>query len=227
MLSIGLMSGTSMDGIDAALIETDGAPRSIKTLGKTSISYRSEFKILLKAAEYCVRSFAGDLQQAQNHYQSKLYEYLTKELQIKETQIAQQLKSLNYYLKGKEINLPITLTEVVEHSTDLHAAIVKELLSKTQFHSKDIQVVGYHGQTFYHNPLKKTSIIVGDGRRLAQELNITVVNDFRGKILKSRRPGSSFCSFVSSCPGHTRWENSYGRGEFRWNCQSHLSYQRK
>ncbi len=32
MLSIGLMSGTSMDGIDAALLETDGTAKTLKRL---------------------------------------------------------------------------------------------------------------------------------------------------------------------------------------------------
>ena len=38
MLSIGLMSGTSMDGIDAALLETDGSPNLIKELGHISLA---------------------------------------------------------------------------------------------------------------------------------------------------------------------------------------------
>ncbi|MFU8798300.1 MAG: anhydro-N-acetylmuramic acid kinase, partial [Gammaproteobacteria bacterium] len=38
MLAIGLMSGTSMDGVDAALLETDGELQ-IKSLGHLSLSY--------------------------------------------------------------------------------------------------------------------------------------------------------------------------------------------
>ncbi len=39
MLSIGLMSGTSMDGIEAALIETDGTPNLLRPLGHISMPY--------------------------------------------------------------------------------------------------------------------------------------------------------------------------------------------
>ena len=51
MLSIGLMSGTSMDGIDAALIETDGET-GIKELDGTSLDYGTQFKIQLKVTSY-------------------------------------------------------------------------------------------------------------------------------------------------------------------------------
>ena len=49
MLSIGLMSGTSMDGIDAALLETDGES-DIKQIANTSLSHARVVKLLLKSA---------------------------------------------------------------------------------------------------------------------------------------------------------------------------------
>lgn len=50
MLAIGLMSGTSMDGIDAALLETDGL-NLIKQIGTFSLDYSNEFKLRLREAE--------------------------------------------------------------------------------------------------------------------------------------------------------------------------------
>ena len=45
---LGLMSGTSMDGIDAALIRSDGA-RVLETGPATTLSYDSEFRERLRA----------------------------------------------------------------------------------------------------------------------------------------------------------------------------------
>lgn len=53
---IGLMSGTSLDGIDAALIATDGR-RQVKPLGFVTIPYQSAFREQLRA---CFGVSAGD-----------------------------------------------------------------------------------------------------------------------------------------------------------------------
>ncbi len=55
MLSLGLMSGTSMDGIDAALLETDGTEKLIKPLGEFSFSYEPAFQKKLKYAENAIK----------------------------------------------------------------------------------------------------------------------------------------------------------------------------
>jgi anhydro-N-acetylmuramic acid kinase len=57
---IGLMSGTSMDGIDATLMETDGK-EYIKTGATLSISYDHNFKIKLRKAESLVRAARKDI----------------------------------------------------------------------------------------------------------------------------------------------------------------------
>ena len=61
---IGLMSGTSMDGIDATLMETDGG-EYIKTGITLSISYDNDFKIKLREAERSVRSAKKDIAAAE------------------------------------------------------------------------------------------------------------------------------------------------------------------
>lgn len=48
MRAIGLMSGTSLDGIDIALIETDGADK-VKRLGSASVAYEETFRDRLRA----------------------------------------------------------------------------------------------------------------------------------------------------------------------------------
>lgn len=49
VLAVGLMSGTSMDGIDAALLETDGED-SLRPLGFLSLPYEPAFRARLAAA---------------------------------------------------------------------------------------------------------------------------------------------------------------------------------
>ena len=47
-IALGLMSGTSMDGIDLALIRTDGESR-VESLSNMSVSYTSSQRVLLQA----------------------------------------------------------------------------------------------------------------------------------------------------------------------------------
>ena len=55
LLSIGLMSGTCMDGIDASLIRTDGL-RYVSELATHSVSYPLELRIILKGCEYFIKN---------------------------------------------------------------------------------------------------------------------------------------------------------------------------
>ena len=57
MLAIGLMSGTSRDGIDAALIETDG-DGLVKPVAFHAQAYQDGFRVRL--AEACARAMTMD-----------------------------------------------------------------------------------------------------------------------------------------------------------------------
>lgn len=179
------MSGTSMDGVDAALLETDGTADFIEQRGHTFFAYPPLFKILLKATEYAVKSCAGDLLKVKSHFLFLLENYLKIELGIPPSQINEQVRLLSVYLYGKENNnQAISLDAVILHSTQLHGLAIKKLLDEKNLFSHDIDVVGYPGQTLFHQPSSKISIIVGEGKYLAEKSGITVVNDFRSNDLK-------------------------------------------
>lgn len=152
-LAIGLMSGTSMDGIDAALIRTDGEA-VIEEIESISMDYDDATKKALKKTEGKIRD---------------------------------QTKKLGPDFRHDDIYESATLL-----STSLHIQAVEKLLAKSGHKTKDIDVIGYHGQTMYHNPEAKISIILGDGALMAKTLGITTVNDFRSNDIAHGGKGAPF-----------------------------------
>ncbi|MCX7123959.1 MAG: anhydro-N-acetylmuramic acid kinase [Gammaproteobacteria bacterium] len=150
MLSIGLMSGTSMDGIDAALLQTDGEAEIIE-LGHVHLNYAPALIQQLKAAEIRAKTGQGDL------------------------------------------------SAITDHSTRLHAKAVQALLKKTARKSTDIAVIGYHGQTLFHDASQKISLQIGDGALLAHLTGINVVNDFRQADLQAGGQGAPFAPLYHQC----------------------------
>lgn len=180
------MSGTSMDGIDAALIETDGHAQ-IRELANISLAYDSEFKTLLKAAEHAVRHHVGDLARAKTYYPAAIQHYLNHEL----SQPAEAAQALALYFHH-DATAMITFDQVVQRSTELHAKIVKQLLEKAQKTADNIDVIGYHGQTLFHRPANKITWQVGNGAWLAKATGITVVNNFRSRDVAAGGQGAPF-----------------------------------
>ena len=129
-ISIGLMSGTSGDGVDASIIETNGINQ-----------YR-----LIKDKYY--------------EYDSNVY----KDIHNLKEKIH---KAAHLKIYDSEIN---TLERKI---TIFHAGIIKEL------NLTDDTIIGFHGQTIYHNPEEKISRQLGNGKLLSQLTKKKVVYDFR------------------------------------------------
>lgn len=130
LTAIGLMSGTSMDGIDVALIETDGA----------HVSMRGPF------ATYPYR------------------------------------KALRARLKLQAGQAPEpgpALEELVRDVTDAHAEAVEDFAERAGIDLAGVDLIGFHGQTVFHDPAAGLTCQLGDGARLAARLGTPVVNDFR------------------------------------------------
>ena len=189
MLSIGLMSGTSMDGIDAALLQTDGK-HAIVQLENIFLPYPAELKLLFKGMEFAVRQYEGNVAAAAQTFTAQLMTYLQTSLALTMPAADAQRRALNQFFhpSGAEI----TYTQLIHRSTELHAAAVRRLLILTGYSAQQIDVIGYHGQTLFHDPARRLSIQMGDGKYLAELTGIATVNNFRQDDVAAGGEGAPF-----------------------------------
>lgn len=124
---IGLMSGTSLDGVDAALLETNGTD-IIKPIGFISAPYPDALR---KSLRHCLSRSDRD--------------------------------SADIKAAEKDMTL-------------FHAELCQKLIDS---HDINIDAIGFHGQTIFHDPDNKTTIQIGDGALLAEKTGHKVVYDFR------------------------------------------------
>ena len=142
--SLGLMSGTSMDGVDVSIINSDG---------------NAKFKgVLNKYFEY-----SEDLHKNLVSSRDKINS--SKDLKI----YSKELDALQ-----KEITL-------------FHSKAVNEVVKEIDF---NIDIIGFHGQTIFHNANEKISRQLGDGNLLSQLIKKKVVYDFRQNDLKNGGQGA-------------------------------------
>ena len=142
--ALGLMSGTSGDGVDASIISSDGIDQYSEILNKY-------FK-----------------------YDQKMFENLHN-LRGKILKFEDLTKNEN------EIN------QLEKEITLFHARIVNEIL---ETFNENIDFVGFHGQTIYHNPMEKISKQIGDGNLLSQLSKRTVICNFRQNDIKNGGEGA-------------------------------------
>lgn len=69
-----------------------------------------------------------------------------------------------------------TIEELV---TVIHAEVITQLLNKKKSSSNEIDLIGFHGHTIYHNPDIRKTLQIGDGELLAKLTGVDVVCDFR------------------------------------------------
>ena len=154
--SLGLMSGTSMDGVDASIIRSDGKAKYTAILDKYF------------------------------QYPKGIYKNLTT-LRDK----IKNSKDIKKYRKQlKSIEKKITI---------FHAESVIKILKKKKI---NIEFIGFHGQTIFHNPEEKISVQLGDGKLLSQLTKKKVVYDFRKNDLKKGGQGAPLTPIFHALIAH-------------------------
>ena len=142
--SLGLMSGTSMDGVDVSIIKSDG-----------DIEFKGIF----------------------NKYFEYNDDFTKKILKIRDK--INNSKDLELY--AKELN------NIEKEITLFHSKVTNEAIKET---NSNIDIIGFHGQTIFHNAKEKVSKQLGDGNLLSQETQKKVVYDFRQNDLKNGGEGA-------------------------------------
>ena len=131
--SLGLMSGTSMDGIDASIVRSDGED-------KYEVIFDQYFK-----------------------YDEEIYRELVD--------IRNKINS------PRDLEINSNLLDVIEKKITLfHANLCKKIIKDSL---SNIDLIGFHGQTIFHNANEKISKQLGDANLLSALLKKKVVYNFR------------------------------------------------
>tara|TARA_B100001063_G_C16769456_1_gene560695 strand:+ start:1352 stop:2446 length:1095 start_codon:yes stop_codon:yes gene_type:complete len=143
-VSLGLMSGTSGDGIDASVIQSDGEN------GYSVIS---------------------------NMY----FEY--------STDIFQKIHFLKEKINNFKdlISLSKEIKNVEREITLFHAQIANIVIKENK---RNIDLIGFHGQTIYHKVSEKISKQLGDGELLSQLTKKNIIFNFRENDIKNDGEGA-------------------------------------
>lgn len=141
--AIGLMSGTSLDGVDAALLETDGYGH-VKPLSFVSRAYDAKTRMAIRK------------------------------------------------VLGRQDRDHADVIEASELLTRRHADVVAALLQSAHMKPRQVDVIGFHGQTIYHAPDQGVTVQIGDAALLAAETGLNVVHDFRSADVRAGGQGAPF-----------------------------------
>ena len=140
--SLGLMSGTSGDGVDASMLNSNGIDK---------------FEVIKdKYFEYDSKIFKGIHHLKDRIFDSNDLSKLSKEL--------------------KDLERKITL---------YHAKIIKEFKNENNNF-----IVGFHGQTIYHNSQENISMQLGDANLLNQLTNKKIIFNFRKNDISNGGEGA-------------------------------------
>ena len=142
--SIGLMSGTSMDGVDLSVIKSDG---------------NDQFSSIYNTYK---------------EFDDGLYKQL----------ISLRDKISNF----KDLKThSIEINDVEKKFTLFNSQLINEVIGDI---NEDIDLIGFHGQTVFHDPKIQISKQLGDGRLLSSLFKKIVINNFRQNDLNHGGQGA-------------------------------------
>lgn len=85
---------------------------------------------------------------------------------------------------------PGVLAEAEALVTARHAEAVEAFLAAEGIAARSIDLVGFHGQTVFHDPSRALTVQIGDGGALAERLGIPVAWDFRARDMEAGGQGA-------------------------------------
>ena len=144
--ALGLMSGTSMDGIDASIVSSIDGERALDIKTNQFFDYDNDFYQKL----------------------ANLRDKISSSEDLKK--YSKELKSIE-----KEITL-------------FHAKVANTMIKNNS--EWELDIIGFHGQTIFHDSDEKLSVQLGDGNLLSQLTNKTVVYNFRQNDLENGGQGA-------------------------------------
>ncbi|MGW6381900.1 anhydro-N-acetylmuramic acid kinase AnmK [Peribacillus butanolivorans] len=155
MYIVGLMSGTSLDGIDAALVRVDN----------------TGLKTEIEMIEFITYPFPKDIEKE-----------IMQSLSV-ETSNVQLICSLNFKL-GK-----------------LFSDATKEVCEKAGLPIEQLDLIGSHGQTIYHQPLQEqnwvpSTLQIGEPAVIAHDTNTIVISNFRTMDMAAGGQGAPLVPFT-------------------------------
>ena len=142
--ALGLMSGTSMDGVDASIIKSNG----------------------------------------EDKYEVVFNQYFKYDMQINEelVDIRDKIKSSKDLVFNS-----IALADIEKKITLFHASACKKVINDNQI---NLDLIGFHGQTIFHNANEKISKQLGDAKLLSGLLKKKVVYNFRENDIQNGGQGA-------------------------------------
>jgi len=151
---IGLMSGTSADGIDAALCAIQGAPGSLKVemLAAQSTSY--------------TRDFQRHIHEQGNHEKSRI----------------DALTRLHFELGER------------------FAQAVHDLLKQAGRSPQQVDLIGLHGQTVWHEVTAEGKVLgslqIGEAAVVTERTGITTISNFRSRDIAAGGQGAPLTAYI-------------------------------
>ena len=146
--AIGLMSGTSLDGVDVALIETDGERIAAFGPARTFPYAEADGELFRQAFKRCAGADGPHRPAGRARRRRRRWSRFATPRRSKRFSPAEGIAAA------------------------------------------DVDLVGFHGQTVFHDPARALTVQIGDGQQLADRLGIPVVWDFRADDMAAGGQGA-------------------------------------